>query len=282
MAEWKEIFGNWVLVPPHPRAVVHFLGGAFVAAAPQLSYRSLLEAIAEDGYVVIATPFVNTLDHRAIAHQVWDSFEKTLGHVRSRLIRNQYLPLYGLGHSMGCKLHLLIGSEFPQDRAGNILISFNNYPLRKAVPLGEQMAQLTTQFSTQFSAQISQLSTQFAQFMPNLAPAMEAEFTPSPAETNRLIADHYPVKRNLLLKFTNDTIDQTRPLHDILRVRFPDMTAVKILKGTHLTPLGQDLKWQPGQSFTPFDAMGQMMNQTFNQDFYRLQSTLLQWLDPTR
>ena len=42
----SQVEGNWVLYPPEgraPEAVVHFLGGAFVGAAPQLAYRTLLE-----------------------------------------------------------------------------------------------------------------------------------------------------------------------------------------------------------------------------------------------
>lgn len=41
-----QVEGNWVLYPPDnraPEAVVHFVGGAFVGAAPQLAYRTLLE-----------------------------------------------------------------------------------------------------------------------------------------------------------------------------------------------------------------------------------------------
>lgn len=35
-----------------PKAIVHFIGGAFVGAAPQLSYRALLEALAARGVLV--------------------------------------------------------------------------------------------------------------------------------------------------------------------------------------------------------------------------------------
>lgn len=43
--DWQELEGCFVLRPPGgraPEAVVHFLGGAFVGAAPQLSYRYCL------------------------------------------------------------------------------------------------------------------------------------------------------------------------------------------------------------------------------------------------
>jgi hypothetical protein len=281
---WQNISGNWVLVPDNPRGAIHFLGGAFVATVPQVSYRCLLERLADAGYVVIATPFVNTLEHGAIAQEVLVSFERAWAYVRTRLLRSAYLPLYGMGHSMGCKLHLLIGSQLGQERDGNILMAYNNYPLRKAVPLGEEVYQMTNQLSTQFATQITQWTEQLAQLAPGVKPNLDVEFTPSPEETNHLVEAQYQVKRNLLLKFTTDTIDQTRPLHDILRVRYPEMTSVQILKGTHLTPLSQDLKWQAGDSFSPLDAIGQMVNQTMkqtvNRDFYQLQKAILRWLDP--
>jgi hypothetical protein len=47
--DWQEIEGCWVLRPPVGQpihAVVHFIGGSFVGAAPQLCYRLFLEALA--------------------------------------------------------------------------------------------------------------------------------------------------------------------------------------------------------------------------------------------
>ena len=38
-----------------PKAVIHFVGGAFVGAAPQLSYRLLLESLAAKGLYVSHT-----------------------------------------------------------------------------------------------------------------------------------------------------------------------------------------------------------------------------------
>src|SRR3712207_8300559 len=36
---------SWVLIPPRPKGIVHFLGGAFVATAPHVTYRWLLEQL---------------------------------------------------------------------------------------------------------------------------------------------------------------------------------------------------------------------------------------------
>jgi hypothetical protein len=90
------------------------------------------------------------------------------------------------------------------------------------------------------------------------------------------------VRRNLLIKFTDDDIDQTKLLTEALLNRFPDMTALKILKGNHLTPLGQDVKWQTGNVFTPLDAIGQFVRQEVYRDFNQLKRDMLMWLAPTR
>jgi hypothetical protein len=271
--EWQEIYGNWVLVPPRPIAIIHFLGGAFVATAPQVTYRALLEALAAQGYAIVATPFVNTLDHTTIAQRVMRMSNLALDYLTRDVLRQYSLPIYGVGHSMGCKLHLLIGSLFPQERAGNILISFNNYPARRSIPLVEQF--------TQLSKFTSDLASQFnSPLPPQFAAAFDVEFTPSPEETNRLVLENYQVPRNLLIKFTNDDIDQTRSLHKVLYDRFPELTSVEILKGNHLTPLGQDVNWQAGKEFTPFDAIGQFFKQEFYRDLNQLRQTMLRWLNP--
>ncbi len=250
--DWKEIQGNWVLVPRNPIGIIHFLGGAFVATAPHLTYRWVLEQLAEKGYVVIATPFVNTLDHIAIANSVLLNFERALERLRdSSSLRKLYLPIYGIGHSMGCKLHLLIGSVLGAERAGNILISFNNYAAKDAIPLVEQ-----------------------------LNSALAIEFTPTPLETNKLVQERYNVRRNLLIKFSNDTLDQSAVLSKILQERFVEMVTVQTLPGTHTTPLGQDLKWQTGASFTPLDALGQWFKQEAYRDLNQLKNAMLLWLNP--
>jgi Protein of unknown function (DUF1350) len=253
--EWQEVSGSWVLVPPRPVAIVHFLGGAFIAAAPHVTYRRLLEFLGAQGYAIIATPFINTFDHFEIAESVLENFERSCEIVQTRIIQKRYLPIYGLGHSMGCKLHLLIGSLYEVERAGNVLMAFNNYAAREAVPLVEQFTQWAPDFSV--------------------------EFTPTPSETNRLIARSYQVRRNLLIKFSNDTIDQTRLLSELLVTRWPDMLTIKKLSGNHLTPLGQDVKWEVGPVFTPFDAIGQWVKQSVFKELSELEQAILLWLNPT-
>ena len=249
---WKQIAGSWVVVPQRPIGIIHFLGGAFVATAPHVTYRLLLEYLVEKGFAVVATPFVNTLDHSAIAEEVLLNFERVLVRLEDREPAFKgYLPIYGLGHSMGCKLHLLIGCSEGVKRAGNILISFNNYAAKDAIPLVEQLNR-----------------------------AVNVEFTPSPTETYNLVNGDYGVRRNLLVKFDNDTLDQSSDLTRLLQNRFKDMVTIQTFRGNHLTPLGQDVKWQPGQEFNPLDALGQWFKQEVYRDLNQLKRSLVLWLNP--
>jgi hypothetical protein len=248
---WQPIGQNWVLLPRHRvTAVIHFIGGAFVGAAPQLSYSKLLESIADRGYAIIATPFINTLDHKAIATAVLNQFENTLERLHRRQALNRFLPIYGLGHSMGCKAHLLIGSLFEVERSGNILMSFNNFDADRAIPFVEWL---------NISATI--------------------QFTPTPAQTYRLVQQYYSTPHNLLIRFRNDDLDQTRQIATVLGDRFGDHVTLQRLQGNHLTPLGQNLPWQAQGVFSPLDALGQWISQEFYRDHSPLEQTILEWLD---
>ncbi len=243
--EWQEVGGNWLLIPRRPRAVIHFLGGALVAAAPQVTYRRLLEVLARSGYLVVATPLVNNPYHQDMAREALASLERTLAPWPG------YLPVYGLGHSMGCKLHLLIGSLLAAERAGNIFLAFNNFPAQQAVP-----------------------------WIDKLGVSLPLEFTPDPAATLELARTTYRVSRNLLVKFRNDDLDQTDTLYPLLQGRFPGLTTLQCLPGHHLTPLGPDLPWVDAASFSPLDVLTQWLRQEVYGELERLEKTILTWLAP--
>jgi|AntAceMinimDraft_1070359.scaffolds.fasta_scaffold66453_1 hypothetical protein len=79
---WRQVEGAWVLAPPGgvtPRAVVHFIGGAFVGASPQLTYRLFLEALTSRGsLLVVATPFGIGFDHLRIADETQFRFDRCI------------------------------------------------------------------------------------------------------------------------------------------------------------------------------------------------------------
>ena len=105
MSEWRQQGSIWQLRPPRPTAVVEFIGGSYLAATPQVSYRRLLEGLAARGLAIHAWTYVPGFDHQNQAQQAW----KDLRDARRRLVdRSGPMPApLRLGHSLGCKLHLL-------------------------------------------------------------------------------------------------------------------------------------------------------------------------------
>ena len=140
MGNWEELHGNYVLRPndasAQPRALLHFLGGAIVGAVPHVSYRYMLERLAAKGFLVVATPYNLSFDHLDTCDAVIQRFEKI-----APMLARQYgpVPVVGVGHSCGALLQLLITSLFPDTpRAANALLSFNNKPVKEAVPFFEE------------------------------------------------------------------------------------------------------------------------------------------------
>ena len=76
---WEELHGNYILRPPpsqqQPRALIHFLGGALLGAAPQLTYRYMLERLSSRGYLIVATPYQLSFDHLTTCDEIIDRFE---------------------------------------------------------------------------------------------------------------------------------------------------------------------------------------------------------------
>lgn len=44
------------------------------------------------------------------------------------------LPTYGVGHSLGGLIHLLISARYAVQRAGNVIMSYNNRPATDVIP----------------------------------------------------------------------------------------------------------------------------------------------------
>ncbi|KAG0621582.1 hypothetical protein M758_3G031800 [Ceratodon purpureus] len=272
---WQDIQGSWVLTPSKKEAVavVHFIGGVFVGATPQLTYRLFLERLCERGYVIIATPYASGFDHLRIADEAQFKFDRCL---RALMDDSRYrplveeMPIYGVGHSLGALTHLLIGARYAVQRKGNIILSFNNRSASDAIPflspmvapmtqnIGPLLSQLTSSPAVRLGAEVAlkrlkefgdispPMFKQVLPFLEQLLPLYQDfangkdQFTPAPQETDRLIKAYYGVKRNLLIKFKDDTIDETPRLAQILAQKsavsaFLDLT-LRALPGDHARP----------------------------------------------
>lgn len=270
-SNWSEIEGAWVLKPTHSRpwSIVHFVGGIFVGAAPQLAYRLFLERLCEKGIVVIATPYASGFDHFLIADEVQFKYDRCLRALQEAV---EELPIFGVGHSLGSVIHLLIGSRYAVNRHGNILMAFNNKDASLAIPLfspvlvpvaqsiGALLSQITSSPTIQRGAEMTlkQLENLSPPIMKQVLPLVEQlpplymdlakgrdNFSPEPEKTRRLIKSYYGVSRNLLIKFNDDPIDETSTLAQLLSAdsavsSMLDMT-IRTLPGDHGMPLRQAL-----------------------------------------
>ncbi|XP_010530680.1 PREDICTED: uncharacterized protein LOC104807194 [Tarenaya hassleriana] len=270
-SDWSEVEGSWVLKPRNskPKMVVHFIGGIFVGAAPQLTYRLFLERLAEKDILVIATPYPSGFDHFFIADEVQFKFDRCCRALQETV---QDLPSFGVGHSLGSVIHLLIGSRYAVQRSGNVLMAFNNKEASLAIPLfspvlvpmaqslGPLLSQIATSPTVRRGAEMTlkQLENLSPPIMKQILPLMEQlpplymdlvngreDFIPKPEETRRLIKSYYGVSRNLLIKFKDDTIDETSTLAQVLSAESSissklDMS-IRSLPGDHGLPLQQAL-----------------------------------------
>jgi len=137
--KWAELNGGCRLLLPEsapPKAIVHFLGGAFVSPKPTFAYRYVLEQLAALGYAVVATPFAVDFDYRKPAASIHEKFEAARGELDERGCES--LPVVGLGHSLGALMHVLLSCEYAADaRAatrGTALVSYNNKSVDGAIP----------------------------------------------------------------------------------------------------------------------------------------------------
>jgi len=140
LGDWEEMHGNYVLRPPasdqEPRALIHFLGGAIVGAAPDISYRYILERLAQKGFLIVATPFTLSFDYISTCDDIIGRFERI-----APTLARQFgpVPVVGVGHSCGALLQLLITTLFPDTpRAANALLSYNNKEVKDAIPFFEE------------------------------------------------------------------------------------------------------------------------------------------------
>lgn len=147
LGDWEFLHGNYVLRPKlnadqdgeyeQPRALIHFVGGALLCAAPQITYRYLLERLASKNYLIVTTPCQLSFNHLQTCDEILEKFEK----IAPQLAREYgAIPVIGVGHSLGGLLQVLITSLFPDTpRAGNIIMSYNSKPVKEAVPFFEEV-----------------------------------------------------------------------------------------------------------------------------------------------
>lgn len=124
---FQPLHFGWVALPPRPKAVVVFIGGAFFGTYPTFFYRGFLRVLYDLGYAVVALPFRFSLRHWDIALSLSIYLAELKKEVNALLaptgsnrgLQEQNtearLPYLWVAHSLGCKyvalLELLSESE---------------------------------------------------------------------------------------------------------------------------------------------------------------------------
>jgi hypothetical protein len=216
MARWRQQDDLWLLESPgRPRGLVEFIGGSYLGSNPQLSYRRLLEVLAQRDWRVHAWSYVPGFDHQAQANAAWRRFRRQRQALEGMDALPPGAPLR-LGHSLGCKLQLL-APDGGRGGRGLVAMSFNNFSAERSIPL---LAELGQQLR------------------------FRSEFSPSPEETLRQVAASYRQPRNLLVRFSRDGIDQSRRLLGVLQARPDDASSLEEQPGDHLSPASGGLRRQ--------------------------------------
>jgi hypothetical protein len=246
MALWRQRGPLWSLSPAPgsgDAALVEFIGGSYLAATPQLSYRRLLEALAARGCRILAWSYVPGFDHQSQANDAWRAFRAARSGEETSAVRR---PRLRLGHSLGCKLHLL-APDGGRGCEGLVALSFNNFSAERSVPLLAEMGQ------------------QFG---------FRSEFSPSPQQTLRQVSESYRQPRNLLVRFRRDGLDESPPLLAALQARPGDASQLLELPGDHLTPASAGVRR---------NLLGDWADDPARQrQIERLAETVLQWFGTGR
>ncbi len=207
MSTYRRISDVSCLWPSKPFGLIEIIGGSYISIKPEVTYKRLISGLLQKNFAVHSWSYIPNFDHQLQSNQAWKQFRQ------SRKILEKRVGLIPksirLGHSLGCKLHLL-APDGGRNCDGLVAISFNNFKANKSIPMLNKMSKKLY---------------------------FQTEFSPSPVETINLIREQYEQINNLLIKFKNDNLDQNDLLIKSLKARPSDKSIIIQLNGNHLTPV---------------------------------------------
>ncbi len=213
MAQWRKINRTWCIWPSRPKQLIEMIGGSYLGISPNISYKRLLEGLSSKNIAIHAWSYLPGFDHQLQANEAWKDFRECRNKLALRIGNESFNPVR-LGHSLGCKLHLISPDRGRKSKAF-IGLSFNNFKADSSIPMLGKLKKKVN---------------------------INSEFSPSPLETMNIISKQYIQPRNLLIRFKDDEIDQTKLLLQHLQIRKRDNSIVIDLRGNHLTPANSGFK----------------------------------------
>ena len=213
MKNWRLINRTWCLWPSRPNALIEIIGGSYLSGTPQISYKRLLEGLFQKDLAIHAWTYLPGFDHQTQANQAWKEFRSCKNKLENRI--GNKVQSIRLGHSLGCKLHLL-APDGGRNARSLIAVSFNNFTAKKSIPMFSELSPKSGKYS---------------------------EFKPDPLETLRLIRECYMQPSNLLIRFKEDHLDETSTLLGCLKQRSGEDKSCELeMYGDHLTPASFGLR----------------------------------------
>tara|TARA_Y100001968_G_scaffold25_1_gene18 strand:- start:43 stop:768 length:726 start_codon:yes stop_codon:yes gene_type:complete len=224
--------------PSRPVGLIEIIGGSYISIKPEVAYKRLISRLLQRNFAVHTWSYIPNFDHQLQANQAWKQFRQSRKVLEKRV---GIIPKsIRLGHSLGCKLHLL-APDGGRNCDGLVAISFNNFKANKSIPMLRKMSQRLN---------------------------LQTEFSPSPAETLNLIREQYEQINNLLIKFKNDNLDQNSLLLESLKGRNYDKSKILRFDGNHLTPVSLGLREKllesNFQSFSKYETIDLIIEQITN------------------
>ena len=224
--------------PARPVGLIEIIGGSYISIKPEVTYRRLISGFLQRNFAVHSWSYIPNFDHQLQSNQAWKQFRKSQKVLERRV---GLIPKsIRLGHSLGCKLHLL-APDGGRNCDGLVAISFNNFKAAKSIPMLREVSQRIN---------------------------FQTEFSPSPSETFNLIREQYEQKNNLLIKFKNDNLDQNNLLLKLLKDRNSDKSELIRLEGNHLTPVSLGLREKflksNSQKFSKYEKINSIVDQITN------------------
>ena len=248
----------YLLTPPNnstPSSIVLFLGGAVLGSYPHIAYSELLHRLSDKtNAAVLSVPYAVGINHFDISKLCEKIFQKSIRYMDEKVYpqsssnhNNNFagidsLPVYALGHSLGCKLHLIRMAAVTnswKNLKGIAFISFNNYGLPQSVSMAKSFATKLNGAAQQESSNDAIMDF-FFDFVEQTTQGIGLDFSPNPTETERIINMKFTAdlqEKCRMFKFDNDELDCTAQFISSCPTSSIGTPSLSVLPGTHLTPV---------------------------------------------
>jgi hypothetical protein len=240
-----------LLEPPAstlPSSVVVFFGGAGLGQFPHIAYNELLMRVSDRlNAAVVAAPYSIALDHFDVAKNLGELARKALILCEDDLQYPSTLPVFCVGHSLGCKLATIYMAATDQEFDGVAFLSYNNFGFGRTLGMVRDFAGsigdavsgtgLPSQPMGPGQATTQEIFNQVIDFAESAVSMIGIEFSPSPVEMNRLIQLKYSEERQRktrLFSFDDDALENAEEFVASCDGAGPSISG---LPGTHLTPV---------------------------------------------